>query len=110
MANIIAETLAQTRPAGQENAYQPAAGKRGIIQTVTVCNTTNTKVKYSLFKDLDGTTYDDDSVLVKEKELPAYSSDLYTDVRWPVTTAGSFGVENHTASACNFTIDGYEEG
>lgn len=106
---VVPVPLAQARPAGTSavSAYTPAAGTVGVIHHVTIANTTASPADYKLYLDIDGSTFDSDS-LVADGQVAANDDLQLTDLYWPLDSSGDFAIEQGTGSALNFTISGIE--
>ncbi len=100
---------AQARPADTTAAsiYTPGAGIKGIVHNIIICNTTSTDATYTIYHDLDGTTYDADSEIFKGTCL----ADDFVLIEAKVTLKdqeGNIAVKQGTSSALNFTLHGEE--
>ncbi len=102
--------IAQVRPPATTpvSAYSPATGVTGIVRSITVCNTSAAKAKFSIFLDDDGATFDESTALYFEADLQAKQT-FEREVYWPMNnSAGNLGVRSTVANALTFTFHGAE--
>lgn len=107
---ITEKQLGQSRPANTTAAsiYSPPSSTRVIIKSVEVTNTSSSKVKYRIFHDDNGTTYDETTALRWDITLGANESDSF-NVYWTSNdSTGNFAVRTDTANALTFTFYGAE--
>lgn len=101
--------LAQSRPnpTSATLLYTPPTRYRGVIERVTVANTTGVAADYSLYHDDSGTDYDSTTALAMTVSLDANTS---VTIEGPIYVAqgGNFAVQSGTADALCFTLDGHE--
>ena len=109
MAHVIKQ-LGQLRPANTTAAllYSPASSTETIIHNVVICNTSGASAKYRLFVDDDGTTYDEESAIAWDVNLPADTTDVFEVKITMNKSAGALGVRTDTNSALTFTANGQE--
>jgi len=88
--------------------YSPAASTETVIKQITVCNTSNSIVKLSLFKDDDGTTYDTTTAVKYEQDVPAKSTELWDVYFCMNNSAGNFAIEAGASGSLTVTLDGIE--
>ena len=102
--------LGQLRPANTTAAslYSPASATQSMIKSIVVCNTTSSAVKYRIFHDDDGTTYDQTTALFYDISLPANSSDVIELNILMDDSAGNIAVRTDTNNAITFTCYGPE--
>lgn len=104
----IKKLLAQARPSGTSavTGYTKGSKQFPTITHIIVSNTTGSAAVYSIFLDIDGTTYDQTTALYYAVSLAANSSiKLDIDVTLDVT-AGTIGIQTGTGSALTFNIFG----
>lgn len=110
---INGSQLGQLRPANTTAAsiYSPASSIEAQITAIMICNTGGVAVKFRLFHDDDGTTYDETSALFWDISLIAdetvtltFEKGIYMDV-----STGNFAVRTSVANALTFTIYGLEK-
>ena len=102
--------LGQLRPANTTAAsiYSPAASTETIVKTIIVSNTSGSDLKYRIFHDDDGTTYDEttalfwDVLLFKEESHVLELNVMMDD------STGNLAVRTDTATAATFTCYGSE--
>ena len=85
--------IAQIRPSGTAAvpAYSPAVGVTGIIKSVTVCNVNAGTIKFSIFLDDGGATFNESTALYFEAEL-LKGQTFEREVFWPMNNpAGTLG-------------------
>lgn len=105
--------LAQSRPSGTSpvSVFAKAKLKQIVITSVVVANTTAGSVNYSLYLDVDGTTYDQTTALYYAVAVAANSTVLIEFLQGlPFTSnsAGNFAVQTSSGSALTFTVNGIE--
>lgn len=108
--------LGQIRPADTTAAsiYSPGADDETRVFSVVVCNTTGSPVRYRLFHDEDGTTYDQTTALHYDVALPANTTDVVTfgdgdnGGIWMNDSSGNIAGRTSVASAITFTAYGEE--
>jgi hypothetical protein len=84
---------------------------RTEVTRITVCNTTGSTAKYSVYHDDDGSTFDQSTALYyavslaanTTVELMTYGPGLY------VAKSGQIAVQTDTGSALTFTLYGNTE-
>ena len=91
------------------SVYSPPADTIGIIKSVTIANTSGEQASYRLFKDNDGSTYDESTALAWD-ELLAANSSVQRDVHWVIDNVnGNFAYRSSVANALTITVDGFEK-
>lgn len=78
-----------------------------ILTTIIIANTTSSAAKYSVFHDVDGTTYDQSTALAYEVSLAANS---VVELEWPLAlpiSAGNLAVQSGTGNALTYTAYGF---
>jgi len=110
MASHTIKQLGQLRPANTTaaSAYSPASSTQTIIHNVIVCNVTGSSVKYRLFVDSNGTTYDETTAISWDIDLAANSTDMVEVKICMDDSTGNLAVRTDTANAINFTVNGEE--
>jgi len=112
--SVTRKPLAQTRPPANNTAvaaYSPAAGVEGIPQLIVIVNVgtgTDPTASYTIYLDIDGAVFDDDS-LIQAAEPLAVGEEGYFVYSMPMTADATLGVESTVGGALNFTVFGTEE-
>lgn len=109
MATLLKQ-LGQLRPGNTTAAslYSPGASTQTIIKSIIICNTSGSSVKFRIFADDNGTTYDQTTALFYDAPLPANST-LQIDANILMDdSAGNLAVRTATANALTFTCWGAE--
>jgi len=99
--------IIQNRPSNESTNTIFKATTKTIITQVVVSTCNNTDVKFWIYHDDDGTTYDETTALlwkIKAKE----KTTLIIDCEWAVEVNGSIGVKVDNSNGLNFTLYGYE--
>ena len=102
------QELAQVRPPGTSAvpAYSPGVGETGIISHIQVSNVHTGNIKYSIFKDNDGTDADESTSMIFESVLKKGQT-FMQGVWWPMNNpAGTLSVQVDVANGANFTFHG----
>jgi len=89
--------------------FTPRGGVRYIGKLLIVANVSAAKRKFSVYYDDDGTTYDDDSVLYSEIEIPGNTTwEIdFGGVGLPINeSSGNLAVQTDVADDINFTLFG----
>lgn len=110
---MLAESsrLAQLRPSNTNANLLFSADLDTEITAIIVCNTTSTAARFSLYHDDEGATYDADTKLYHEKNVPGQDS-FRVEVAFSVgagisvAPGGNVAVQTDTANALNFTAYG----
>lgn len=102
--------LGQLRPANTSAAsiYSPGSGITAIIKNITVCNLTGNTVKFSIFHDDDGTTYDETTALFYTVDILKNQTLILPGFMAMNVDAGNLAVQTNTANALTFTVYGAE--
>lgn len=110
LENAVLTQLGQLRPANTSAASIFTTGTQQIAwaTTLIIANLTGTDAYFSVFHDIDGTTYNESTavafvVKVEANGVVEWNFDNYL----PLPKAnGSIGVQSDTANALNFTLNG----
>lgn len=104
--------LAQVRPSGTTavSAFSLTQSAPYVIDIINVVNVTTSDVAVSLFHDVDGAVFTEDTALVwkhvlNEGEILSFDSSIYGD-----TSDETIGVMSSVANAATFTIYGTIKG
>ena len=110
MAVFEVKQLGQAAPANTTavSIYSPASGINAILKTLVIANNTASAVKYRVFHDDDGTTYDESTALFYDVELNANSTDVIPLNAGISDSDGNIAVRTETADALTFTLYGSE--
>ncbi|MBL4654153.1 MAG: hypothetical protein JKY53_15015 [Flavobacteriales bacterium] len=102
--------LGQLRPTNTTAAtiYSPGANTETIVKSIVVCNTTASAVKYRIFWDDNGTTYDETTALYFDVNLPGNTTDTHELNITMNDSTGNIAVRTDTNNAINFTCSGVE--
>ncbi len=92
--------------------YSPAAGVEASNLQLNICNQTGTAAFFRVFKDDDGTTYDETTALRfgasgSPDDLPANSTRVIS-IGPMNNSAGNLAVDTETTNALTFTLHGIE--
>ena len=87
--------------------FSPSAGQRFIIKSLWISNVTNSTVKFSLYVDKDGSTFDMTTQLINELELQPHES-ILGDTYMVVNNPGTVGVKVDLPNSLNITAYGAE--
>jgi len=108
----VSKQLGQLRPSDNTAAslYSPATGVRAIVDTIMVVNTTDAAVKYRIFHDDNGTTYNEvTTILGFDISFVARGVDILRDLNLGMfDSTGNLAVRTDTGNALNFTAYGRE--
>jgi len=104
--------LGQLRP-GDVNAasiYSPPANSSGLIYQIVIANTTTVNADFSIYRDNDGTTYDQTTALAYGVTLAGNSYTLieFLNGLSLETPSGNLAVQTSVTNALTFTVDGIE--
>ncbi len=102
------QELAQVRPSGVAAvvAYSPGADETGIITHVNVSNVHTAGIKFSIFKDNDGTDADESTSMFFEAVLKKGQT-FSQAVWWPMNNpVGTLSVQVDVANGATFTFHG----
>lgn len=105
----VSNQLGQSRPSVTTavSVYAPINNVTGIVKNIRVCNTSGSAVKFRMFHDKDGTTYDETTALVWDQSLAADES-AQIDCFIAVKNTGNLAFRTDTANALTFTVYGVE--
>lgn len=103
-AEGVGQELGQARENSTNAVSVYAATKPTKLTSITLCNVTNADVVFSVFRDADGTTYDESTSLYFEATLPAKST-LTNSLTYHMS-AGNIAYQLGTANAITITVDG----
>ena len=109
MATTIKQ-LAQSRPAGTTAAsiYSPAASTETLIKTIIIANVSAGSMKYSLFVDDNGTTYDESTAIAWEVSLAKGNTIIIDGNIMMNDSAGNLAFKVDIASSATCTVFGTE--
>ena len=111
MSHLAGQQLGQLRPANTTAAsiFSPGSGETGHIKGIFICNLTALVVKYRLFVDDDGSTFDETTALFFDIEIKANATHVLKLSGFEISMddeTGNFGVRTDTNNALNFTLFG----
>lgn len=110
MSRFQEKQLGQSRPAGTAAAsiYSPPANTTTIIKTIIVSNVSSASMKYSIFMDDNGTTYDQTTAIAYNVVL-AKESTIVIDTFLAMNDAtGNIAFQVDTADSATISIFGAE--
>jgi hypothetical protein len=100
---MLGQAVATTGPVSM---YSPATGEEVVIKHITVCNTSNSIVKVSIYRSNAGTTYDTTTVVKYEQDVPAKSTEKW-DVYYCMNNEnGNLAIEAGASNSITITLDG----
>lgn len=108
---IQEKELGQLRPSTTTatSIYSPASGVTAIIKNIVICNTSNGSVKFSIYKDNDGSTYSENTALHFEQAISAKTTIVPLEGFFPMNDSnGNWAVQTDTNNALTFTLHGAE--
>lgn len=107
-ASVFPRQLAQVRPAGTTavNGWSPDFFGQYEVNLIHCANVSGAAINISLFHDIDGTTYDEDTALVWVHEIPAGGVFQLESNLVGYSTAENFGVQCSVADGVTFTFYG----
>lgn len=76
------------------------------ITSVEICNNTAVDTTFSLYRDDDGTTYDETTAIYEDAPLPANTTILLNNLAWWLKEDGNLAYAPGTANAVTITVDG----
>ena len=88
--------------------YSPAASTETVIKNITVCNTTNNIVTLSLYRDDDGTTYDNTTAIKYQQDIGAKTTEKWDVYYCMNNVLGNFAIEAGASGSLTVTLDGIE--
>ena len=106
------KNLGQSRPSGTSatQVYSPAAGTTTFVRSVSMANTTGTAAQATVYIDINGSTYDADS-MVFTRSISANDT-VIANIDQPGIVMddrdGNIAVKQGTGNAVCFTISGIE--
>ena len=108
------DQLGQVRPSDTNATliFTPDEGndkKQWEGESIVACNRSAAVAKASVYHDKDGTTYDDDTVLVNEDDLQPNETRVYALGIKGRRDTDHVAVKSDTANAINFTMYGKRE-
>jgi len=104
---IQEKLLGQLRPSSTsaEVVYSAPSETTAIVKTITIANTSNTAVKYSIFVSA-GTTYDETTAIIWEVSLAKNNSDIIDN--FIALTEGNIAFKIDSATDATITLFGAE--
>jgi len=111
-ASVFPRQLAQVRPAGTAavNGWSPDFFGQFEVTLIHCANVSGASIDISLFHDVDGTTYDQDSALVYVHTIPAGGVFQLESSLVGYSTDENFGVQCSVANGVTFTFYGVLRG
>jgi len=103
---IQEKLLGQLRPSSTsaEVVYSVPSETTAIVKTITIANTSNSAVKYSIFVS-EGTTYDETTAIIWEVSLAKNNSDV---LNMFIALTGNVAFEIDGANDATITLFGAE--
>ena len=107
---IQEKQLGQVRPTNTTalSLYSPGAGVTAIIKTIFITNTSTSTVKFRIFADDDGTTFDETTALFWDVPILAESTVELDSFLAMNNSAGNLAVRVDSPSTLTFTAFGAE--
>lgn len=104
---MIEKLIGQLRPSSTnaEVVYNVPSNTTGIIKTITIANTSNSSVKYSIFVS-SGTTYDETTAIIWEVSLAKNNSDMLDT--YIALTGGNIAFKIDSSNDATITLFGAE--
>lgn len=102
--------LAQNTPttAVAVDLYSPGSSTQVVGMTMTVCNTSTSKRKFSIYQDDDGTVKTSVTALFQDVGIPGNTTQVHA-ISPMNNSAGSIGVDtDDSTSSLTFTLGGTE--
>lgn len=100
------QQLGQVRENGTAAVSVVQATALTKITSVEICNNTAVATTFSLWRDEDGVTYDDTTVIFKDAPLAANTTFGLTQLAWWLKEDGNLAYAPGTANAVTITVDG----
>ena len=110
MSRFQEKQLGQSRPSGTSavSVYSPAANTTAVIKTIIVSNVSSASMKYSIYMDDDGTTYDQTTAIAYNCVL-AKENTIVIDTFLAMNNAGgNIAFQVDTADSATITLMGAE--
>ena len=110
MGRFQEKQLGQSRPSGTSavSIYSPPADTTAIIKTITITNVSNASLRYKLFIDDDGTTYDETTTMAWDISLAKQTSVFIETYICMNNSTGNFAFEIDSANDATITLFGVE--
>lgn len=111
---VFGRQLAQSRPSATSAASVYSPGEQIVtqIQSIVVSNTGTGNLRFSIYHDEDGTTYDQTTALYFQEALNSKTNKTiqfnYGSGIWMRDTSGNLAVQTDTANDATFTVYGIE--
>ena len=105
----VPKPLGQLRPTstGAELLYSPSSGITQITEVV-ITSTDSNATTWSLWLDIDGSTYNDLSVLFEDQVISYPMTVQLAELSWYMNPDSNLAVKNATADTVLFTLFGIE--
>ena len=106
MAFTETPLFSQQATTSATSAYSPGSGETVIIRQITVCNHESTSQTFGIWVDVDGSTYDDNSVRFEDTTIDANTT-LVIDTYWIMNAAaGNLAIKADANSKITISGDG----
>ena len=106
MAFTETSLFSQEATTAATSAYSPGSGETAIIKQITVCNHEATAQAFSIWLDVDGSTYDDAVIRFAATSIAAQSTVLI-DTYWIMNDAsGNLAIWADANSKITISADG----
>ena len=101
----LAQAVATTSPVSM---YSPGANIETVIKQITICNTSDSVVKLSIFRDNSGTTYDKTTAVKYEQDVQPKTSELWNVYFCMNDATGNIAIKSDIINSLTITLDGIE--
>ena len=78
-----------------------------VVKSITICNTSTSIVKLSLYRTIGTTTYDKTTALKYQVDVPARSTEQW-EVYYGMNLGDNFAIEAGASDSITVTLDGME--
>lgn len=109
--DLFEKPLAQLRPTttGIETLYELTGQEFAVAKQLEICSVVAGNVTFSVYYDIDGTTFDDTNCILKDQVIRGKETIALDNKWWPLREPNSgFGVEISSADAVVFTLTGFD--
>ena len=88
--------------------YSPGSGVEAVIKQITACNTSQSSVTLSIYRDDNGTTYDTTTAVKYLQAIPARSTEKWDVYYCMNDSTGNLAIEAGASDSISVTLDGIE--
>lgn len=108
-----ASQLVQLRPADTNAATALTATVSIELTKIVICNTSGAAATCRIYHDEDGTTYDETTALLWDRDIPVGTPVILNstseEAGFTIGPAGSLGIRSSVADALTFTLYGVSQ-